>query len=42
LLVLLASFVHTSVLAGLHYRWMVVRDEVPARAARPAGRERRL
>jgi hypothetical protein len=41
LLVLLASFVHTSVLAGLHYRWMVVRDEVPARAARPAGRERR-
>jgi hypothetical protein len=42
LLVLLASFVHSSVLAGLHYRWMVVRDEVPARApARPAGRERR-
>jgi hypothetical protein len=42
LLFLLASFVHASVLAGLHYRWMVVRDEVPPRApARPAGRERR-
>jgi hypothetical protein len=30
LLVLLASFVHASVLAALHYRWMIVRDEVPA------------
>lgn len=37
LLVLLASFVHASVLAGLHYRWLVVRDEVPA-PARPAVR----
>jgi hypothetical protein len=42
LLVLLASFVHASVLAGLHYRWLVVRDEVPARApVRPADGGRR-
>jgi hypothetical protein len=45
LLVLLASFVHASVLAGLHYRWMVVRDEVPAAPrsapARSGGRGRR-
>jgi hypothetical protein len=37
LLVLLASFVHASVLAGFHYRWLVVRDEVPA-PVRPADR----
>jgi hypothetical protein len=41
LLVLLASFVHSSVLAGLHYRWLVVRDEVPAAARRAPARPAR-
>jgi hypothetical protein len=41
LLVLLASFVHASVLAGLHYRWLVVRDEVPATARRALARPAR-
>jgi hypothetical protein len=30
LFVLLASFIHVGVLASLHYRWLAVREEVPA------------
>jgi hypothetical protein len=42
LFVLLATFVQIGVLAAFHYRWLAVRDEVPAsepvsRAARPSG-----